>query len=93
MRFDQWECACYVSVYKLGWLLHIVRLMVFVNIVRFMMLVCVGVCVNRWLWCILTCTCVEYLVGWHVCRFGWAFISRRLERASSDVQTGAVYRY
>jgi hypothetical protein len=41
IMFDQWECVCYVSVYKFGWLVHIVRLMVFVNIVRFMMLVCV----------------------------------------------------
>jgi hypothetical protein len=43
IMFDQWECACYISVYRFGWLVHIVRLMVFVNIVRFMMLVCVSV--------------------------------------------------
>jgi hypothetical protein len=46
IMFDQWECACYVSVYGFGWLVHIVRLMVFVNNVRFMMLVCVRVCVQ-----------------------------------------------
>jgi hypothetical protein len=34
---DQWGCSYYVNVYKFGWLVNIVRLMVFVNIVWFMM--------------------------------------------------------
>jgi hypothetical protein len=60
--FDQWGCACYISVYKLGWLVYIVQLKVFVNIVRFMMRVCAGGSG------ILTYTRVECLVGVHMCR-------------------------
>jgi hypothetical protein len=42
IKFDQWECVCYVSVYKFGWCVNIVRFIMLVNIMRFMVLMCAG---------------------------------------------------
>ena len=42
IMFDQWECVCYVSVYKFGWCVNIVWFMMLVNIVRFMVFMRAG---------------------------------------------------